>query len=341
MMNPDIHLTQLGSLRCRGADHRFAWSVRRRYTDKRSPASRLSRLPGGMLGVALGIVCLSVPTAIEMIVALPAGAQSARGAPKFEVATIKPSKNCAPGTRSGGGPSPGRLTLKCQPLTALIVEAYLRFADGRFTTQPRTEPIAGGPAWANSDLYEINAEAEGAPSEEMMRGPMMQALLEDRFQLRIHRETKMIPVYALVVAKRGLKLQPFREGSCNPIDRTKFPPPPADEKNCHARGRRDGDIEIVDAQAMSIAEFSKIFLGGVLDRPVLDQTGVAGRFDFHLEYGIDQATNRVHSDGAGPGDRTGPSIFTAVQEQLGLKLEPTTGPGEFLVIDHAERPSEN
>jgi uncharacterized protein (TIGR03435 family) len=235
------------------------------------------------------------------------------------------------------------LTLKCVPLTGLITEAYLRFGDGRFTTQPRSDPISGGPAWANSDLYEINAKAEGAPSDEMMRGPMMQALLEDRFQLRIHRETGMIPVYALVVAKQGLKLRPFREGSCIPVDRTKFPPapPPADDKNCHARGRRDGGTEIIDAQAMSISEFSKIFLGGALDRPVLDQTGVAGMFDFHLEYGVDQTTDRLRSDGAGAGDPGGPSIFTAVQEQLGLKLVPDRGPHEYLVIDNAERLSEN
>lgn len=295
----------------------------------------------GAIGAALGLVCLSYPIAMDMAMAPAARAQSVDGVPKFEVATIKLSKNCAPGTRSGGNPSPGRLTLKCQSLTSLIVEAYLRFADGRFTTQPRSEPISGGPAWASSDLYEINAKAEGVPSEEMMRGPMMQALLEDRFQLKIHRESKMIPVYALVVSSRGLKLLPFQEGSCNPVDRTRFPLPPADERNCHARGRRDGGNEIVDAQAMNIEEFSKIFLGGALDRPVLDKTGIAGRFNFHMEYGIDQATDRLRSDGAGAGDPVGPSIFTAVQEQLGLKLVPDRGPHEYLVIDSAERPSEN
>jgi uncharacterized protein (TIGR03435 family) len=170
---------------------------------------------------------------------------------------------------------------------------------------------------------------------------MLQALLEDRFKLKVHRQTTTIPVYALVQAGRGLKLRPFQEGSCIPVDRSKFPPPPATEKTCHARGRREGTRQIVDAQAMTVSEFSKIFLNGVLDRPVIDKTGVAGTYDFHLEYGMDQATPRFVSDGAGAGDPVGPSIFTAVQEQLGLKLQPTTGPGESLVIDHVERPSEN
>ena len=173
-----------------------------------------------------------------------------------------------------------------------------------------------------------------------MQGPMMQDLLAERFKLKIHRETKTIPVYALVQSGRGIKLRPFREGSCIPVDPSIFPPPPATEKSCHARGRREGMMEIVDAQSMTVSEFSKIFLHGALDRPVIDRTGITGTYDFHLEYGIDQSTPRFPtSDGAG--DRVGPSIFTAVQEQLGLKLEATTGPGEILVIDHAERPSEN
>ena len=132
-----------------------------------------------------------------------------------------------------------------------------------------------------------------------MRGPMMQALLEDRFKLRIHRQTTTIPVYALVQSGRGLKLRPFQEGSCIPVDRSRFPPPPATEKSCHARGRREGSLQIVDAQAMTVSEFSRIFLNGALDRPVIDKTGIAGTYDFHLEYGIDQATPTVSSNGAG------------------------------------------
>jgi len=100
-------------------------------------------------------------------------------------------------------------------------------------------------------------------------------------------------------------------------------------------------MEVVDAQAMTVSEVSKIFLNGVLDPPVIDKTGIAGTYDFHLEYGIDQSTARFLNNGAAAADRVGPSIFTAVQEQFGLRLQATTGLGESLVIDHVERPSEN
>jgi len=202
-------------------------------------------------------------------------------------------------------------------------------------------PISGAPSWAESELYDVNAKAEGAPTREIMQGPMMQALLEDRFKLKLHRETKSVPVYSLVQSGRSLKIRVFVEGSCVPVDQSTFPPPPATPNSCHARGRREGDMQIVDAQAMTVAEFAKVFLNGVMDRPVIDNTGIAGKYDFHLEYAIDQSTPRFNAPDGPAGDRTGPSIFTAVQEQLGLKLESTRGPGEALVIDHVERPSEN
>ena len=281
---------------------------------------------------------------------MAAQAQSVTPAtPKFEVASIRPSTGCGTGVRSGGGSSPGRLTLTCQTVEALIGGAYVRFANGSFSTQPRGIPIEGGPAWIHSERYNINAKAEGDASSEMMNGPMLQALLEDRFKLKVHREPREIPVYELVVSKGGLKLQPFKEGSCTPVDMTKFAPPP-DPKNCHARGTRKGANQEVNAQGMRVDEFSKIFLNGPLDRPVIDKTGITGRFDFHLEYAPDQATPlflpvfRPGGDNpAAPSDPAGgPSIFTAIQEQLGLKLgKAAKGPGEFLIIDSVQRPSEN
>ena len=278
---------------------------------------------------------------MKMFVLALAAAAVCSAAPHFEVASIKRSKDCPPGLRSGGENTPGRLVLHCQLLSGMIISAYVRFADGRFTTQPRPVPISGGPSWIDSDFYDITAKAEGTPADAVMWGPMLQALLEDRFQLKIHRQTRAIPVYALVQSEGGAKLRPFVEGSCIPVDRSKFPPPPAASGNCHARGRRDGMKEIDDAQAMTVSEFSRIFLNGALDRPVIDQTGITGTFDFHLEYGIDEPTPRFNAGGAEPGGSAGPSIFTAVREQLGLRLISTTGPGESLVIDHVERPSEN
>lgn len=279
---------------------------------------------------------------IEMALVAPFAVAQSTKAPsaKFEVASIRPCKY-DPSQRSGGGNSaPGRLNIHCTPVKSLIGQAYLLFEDGRFRVG-LPPPIEGGPAWLDSEGYEINARAEGAVALEMMSGPMLQRLLEDRFKLKVHREAREVPVYTLTVAKGGPKLRPFIAGSCTPVDHEKFPPfyalPTAEQaaKNCQATARRDGTSLKVEAQGMSLDEFAKLFLDTtVLDRPVIDKTGISGRFDFHLEYTPDRFVTPDQPGG-------GPSIFTAMQEQLGLKLEPAKGPGEFLVIDSVERPSEN
>ena len=168
---------------------------------------------------------------------------------------------------------------------------------------------------------------------------MMQALLEDRFKLQMHRETRQNPVYALTVAKGGLKLKPFQEGSCTPSSDT--PRVPGQPPLCKARASSKGaNVVAIDGQGMTLDEFSGLVLtasafGFKFDRPIINKTGIAGRFDLHLEFAIDDVRAAASLDPAYP------SIFTAVQQQLGLKLEPTRGPAEFLVIDHIERPSEN
>jgi uncharacterized protein (TIGR03435 family) len=180
----------------------------------------------------------------------------------------------------------------------------------------------------------------------MMLGPMLRSLLEERFQLKLHRETKEVPVYALTVAKGGAKLRPYKEGSCSSTD----PTISADPLNLPPRpepGQKPfcGSIGIgtfgVDGHAMDLDAFARI-LDRILDRPVVNKTGIAGKFDFHLEFTADGDTPRIGVRDPRPSDPTGlPSIFTALQEQLGLKIESAKGPGEFLVIDHVERPSEN
>jgi uncharacterized protein (TIGR03435 family) len=192
----------------------------------------------------------------------------------------------------------------------------------------------------------------------MMQGPMLQALLEDRFKLKIRYEAREVPVYALTVAKGGLKLRRAEEGSCIPIDYASVmagagvgAPSPQPQKPLCGNGGfgRTGNLVVADIPAISIDDFSKR-LSGRLDRPVIDRTGLHGMYDIHLQFAPDQVTPRLTPGGgdlvfggpADPADPTGgPSIFTAVQEQLGLKLEPTKGPGEFLVIDGAEKPSGN
>ena len=147
-----------------------------------------------------------------------AGAQ-----PRFEVALVKANSNCANATaggRSGGTASrinsPDRLDLRCRTLADLIKMAYVQFADGQRTFSPGEAQVSGGPPWMDSEHFDIDAKAEQPQSPEMMRGPMLQKLLEDRFQLKIHFTTTEIPVYTLSVAKGGPKLQPAQEGKCLP-----------------------------------------------------------------------------------------------------------------------------
>ena len=131
-------------------------------------------------------------------------AQSAPPAatPKFDVVSIKP---CKPGVASGGDSSPGRLSIGCAVLadvdnTGLIQRAYNRYASGQLTSV-KVIPIEGGPDWIHSETFAIDAKSDGHPSILMMEGPMMQAILEDRFKLKIHRETRQGPVYELALGK--------------------------------------------------------------------------------------------------------------------------------------------
>ncbi len=135
--------------------------------------------------------------------ALCAQVQTAK--PRFEVASVKLCKENLWGT-NGGGASPGRLTIHCTAVVNLVRQAYAVFAGGKMNRAGQETKVEGGPAWAYSELYEIQAKAEGNPGPGVMPGPMMQSLLEDRFHLKIHRETREVPVYVLTVAKGGVRL---------------------------------------------------------------------------------------------------------------------------------------
>jgi len=289
-------------------------------------------------------------------------AQSAT--PVFEVASIRlcegGDSGGKGGARGGGGPgspgpSPNRLSLNCGPLKNLIRFGYITYATGHFNPLERT-PIEGGPAWADSDRYQVIAKAEGTPGQDMMRGPMLQALLEERFKLKIHRESREVPAYALTVAKNGSKLQPSQEGSCKALDFSSPPPPPRPGERpvpiCGlALRKRNGTSVAWELHGATLDDLARA-LGNDLDRIVINKSGIAGKYDFHLEFSPDETTAGLNALRAGPiGDRAfpqptasdppgGPSIFTAIQ-QLGLKLESAKGPREFLVIDSAEKPTEN
>jgi len=313
---------------------------------KNKDGVRLSGVKKMVLAVC-GTVAVLLPIAIGIVNAPAIQAQAAPAPPNFLTASIKPCEAKLNQLRGGGDSSPGKLSTGCDLLAdeanlGLIQRAYVRFAGGH--PHPfGVLPIKGGPAWIHSQMYEINAKAEGLPSAEMMQGPMLQALLENRFKLRIRRETREGPVYALMPAQGGSKLRLFTEGSCSQMP-LMFPPPqpPPGQRYCSTMISLQGPA--VDAEGNTLGEFSKL-LDVILDRPVIDQTGIAGRFDIHLRFSADEVTPRLYQPGAaastGNSDLTSPPISAAIQQQLGLKLEPAKGPVESLVIDHVERPSEN
>ncbi len=259
--------------------------------------------------------------------------------PTFEVASIKPCEGNTGGRSGAVLPSPGRLNLNCPTVAQLIRQAYVYFANGRFGS-PSLQ-ISGGPPWINTTRYTINAKADSNPRLEIMNGPMLQTLLEDRFRLTIHRETREVPVYALEVAKSGIKLRPVAQGSCVPLEMDEALTPRAPgQRHPDFCGtgviNRKGAKVTLQEHAMTLDEFSDR-LRLVSDRPIVNKTATAGMFDFHLEFVSDEAATGITP----PDDASGPLMFTAIQEQLGLKLEPTRGPGEFLVIDHVEKPDAN
>jgi uncharacterized protein (TIGR03435 family) len=257
--------------------------------------------------------------------------------PKFELASIKECKNTdrpPPSTNS-----PGRLSLSCWQLKRLILQAYEVFADGKvdpLNPYLPTLPMEGDPAWVSSTSYSIDAKAETPQSPAMMMGPMMQTLLEERFQLKLHHETRDGPVYFMTVAKGGLRLQPSKEGSCIHIDPTDFaqpPLPPGGNPCALTRGSRNGPMVVTDIYGVTLDVFARIMHPG--GRHVIDRTGVTGTFDIHLE--------REPASPSPDGGASDPGIpeIAAMREQLGLRLDPGRGPSEFLIVDRIERPSGN
>lgn len=241
--------------------------------------------------------------------------------PKFEVASVKRS---AEQSLMAVRPMPGGRLVANAPVKLLIMNAY---------GIQRSE-VVGGPDWINTDLYEINAKAEDNANRGQLMA-MLQSLLEDRFQMRSHRETRESPVYALVVDKNGPKLAAPKEGECPAAD-TSAPPGRAG-----ATAPPCGQMRIspspsgvrMEGSRVPISELVRV-LAVALNQPVLDKTALPGIFDIRLQF-IDEVP------GAPPSDSAGPSVFAALQEQLGLKLESAKGPVEFLVIDHVERPTAN
>ena len=299
--------------------------------------------------VIAGMVAFFLPVVVGILNAPHVRAQSpAASTSKFEVASIKPCKAGEGGGGRGGGSGgapPGRLSENCVTVSSLIRQAYVQYANGRQNPLASVS-MEGGPAWISSDRYQIDATAEGAPGFAMMRGPLLQSLLEDRFKLQLRWASREVPVYALTVAKGGTKLQPSKEGSCVPWDDSLPTPYP---QFCGMPKRGDPGLHLIGA---TMADLCRILsVPEISDRQIIDKSGIAGMFDLQLpgiselRGGPDGGLTRS-SDPAAPANAVDPSSYSyeairgAVQK-LGLKLEPAEGPGQFLVIDHVERPTEN
>jgi uncharacterized protein (TIGR03435 family) len=289
-----------------------------------------------------------LPLALAVAALAIIRAQSPSPAPKFEAVSIKP---CSPTSNNIGAlsQSPGRFTINCRTVLNLIRQSYITFANGSVLNLPAQQPpIERGPAWINTDLYTIEAKTEGTPNQGTMFGPMMRALLEDRFQLKLHSETRKIPVYNLTVARSGPKLQPATEGACRPLDVDH--PPTTDQPRVPICGLAAITANGFDARGVTMADLSRTLR---LDRPVIDKTGITGTFDFPALSKGDLTAPLPPPPPPPPGATPSPppptladtvDTFAIVQSALqkfGLKLESAKGPGEFLVIDRIERPSEN
>jgi bla regulator protein blaR1 len=280
------------------------------------------------IGVALALGMAVI--AMTVVAATQAPAQK----PAFEVASVKPNVRGAKGVVSGGLPG-GGYSLTNGTLEILISIAY----------KVRGYQISGGPTWIATDRWDIEARApEGGVSPQA--GPpdstvelMLQSLLEDRFQLKIHREVKEAPVYELTVAKNGPKMKLSLDQ--DPVAFPAMPQPGGSIPRGRIRFRPSGQL---DGNAVPVEDLV-IVLSDLSGRPVINRTELKDLYDFTLEWSPELMPGLTspgeNGQPAASPNTTGPSLFTALQEQLGLKLESSKGPVEVLVIDSVQKPSEN
>jgi uncharacterized protein (TIGR03435 family) len=273
-----------------------------------------------------------------------ANAQSS--CPQFEVASIKSDPGCTNRPRTPQTMSPGRLNLECITLHDLVEYAYGVWANAD-KPNPKHPDVRGGPIWVNSDRDAITATASSNPSRGQMNGPMLRTLLEERFKLKVHRESEIVPVYVLTLANGRVKPKPAQDGRCVRSDPTQTPPPPAPgELPPTVCGRPipspKGRNVAFDMFGVSITDFADGLLSRILNRVVIGKTGEAGLFDLHFEFTPNDATPLGGTAlPVSPAKENDLSIFTALQEQLGLKLESSKGPVEVVVIDTVSKPTEN
>jgi bla regulator protein BlaR1 len=299
-----------------------------------------------VLGAAI-VLAVAVPFGVGVLSGPRLHAQqvpaSVASGPTFQVASIKPNPTGSTGPTSTQVLPGGRYVATNMPIRLLIGQTY-RVSSLR---------LVGGPSWIASEHFDINAKADGELFPRGGERPLesaLRALLADRFKLVVHTETRQLPIYALMLARRDGRLGPNLTSSsktdCDAVlaaaqGRGGGPPPPSAPGEAPPCGARTFPSTIW-ADSLTISQLAG-FISGEVNRTVEDRTGLTGRFNFHLTWTPDRMPQQPPGapDDLPPVDPNGPSIFTALQEQLGLKLESTTGPVEVLVIDSVERPTPN
>jgi uncharacterized protein (TIGR03435 family) len=239
--------------------------------------------------------------------------------PQFDVASIKPSQER--GTMYVRVLPGGRLVVNA-PARLMLMNAYgLQFSQ-----------LAGAPDWLSSETWSVDARAEGNPTrDELML--MLQSLLEERFHLKAHHETREVSAYALTVAKNGTKLPAPKEGTCaTPVPGQ---PEPVAPPCGRVRISMSPQGVLMEGGSAAMSELARV-LAIPLNRPVVDRTALGGAYDIRLQFSDDAGGTPLS-----PADATNPGVFTAIQEQLGLKLESAKAPVDILVIDHIDRPTAN
>lgn len=227
--------------------------------------------------------------------------------PDWDVVTVKPS---LPSDQGDSIHTDGRRVV----ITRYSVMGMLLFGYGVQKSQ-----VEGVPEWAKSDRFDIDglATVEGKPDVKQLRR-MMQKVLNERFGMKLHREQREMPVYAMTLAKSGPRL----------TSNTTYPVGLVDQRNTATSGQ-----QTLVYKNTSMPELAQTLMFNV-DRPVVDKTGLTGRYDIELKWTVDES--KAPTDGT-----AAPSLFTAIQEQLGLKLEPVKAPAEVLVVDSVEGPGAN
>jgi uncharacterized protein (TIGR03435 family) len=276
------------------------------------------------------MICLAAFTPVNSFSQINAVQPATR--PEFEAASIKPS---ASSRLMGTMLRDGKLIATGASLKALVALAY----------EVRETEISGGLNWVGSERFDVNAKAAQPVGTSDLR-LMIRALLEDRFQLRIHRDTKEMPVYALMIGKNGPKLKASNDLDCT--DPSVYTPPP----QLPTPGQPAGPVSIrcgnfyvlndrLQGRKITLTQLASTLSNmNVVEQRVVDQTGITGTFDIDLQWDPSSRTSSGSTDPT-PDNKNSPHILEAFQEQLGLRLQSQVSPVQVIVIDNATKPTAN